>query len=73
MTNKRLSKAKLDEKLDQALKDSFPASDPVSFLEPAPVKDADRKPSVDEAADGGEAPRKAKAGRREVPDDPHRA
>jgi hypothetical protein len=28
----------LDEKLDQALADSFPASDPVSFLEPGPLE-----------------------------------
>jgi hypothetical protein len=25
-----------EDKLDRALKDSFPASDPVSFIEPAP-------------------------------------
>ena len=30
-----------DEKLDGALKDSFPASDPVSFLEPAPKEPND--------------------------------
>lgn len=29
-------------KLDKALKDSFPGSDPVSFLEAAPINDADR-------------------------------
>jgi hypothetical protein len=29
-------------KLDKALKDSFPGSDPVSFLQAAPIKDADR-------------------------------
>jgi hypothetical protein len=57
MTGKqRTLKAKLDDKLDQALQDSFPASDPVSFLEPAPVKDGDRKLPVVEA-------RKAKATR----------
>ena len=33
-------KTQLDDKLDQALKDSFPASDPVSSLEPAPLKKA---------------------------------
>jgi len=32
---------KLDRKLDAALKDSFPGSDPVSFLEAAPVKPGD--------------------------------
>jgi hypothetical protein len=36
-------KAEVDAKLDQALRDSFPASDPVSFIEPGPVKDSDRK------------------------------
>lgn len=29
-------------KLDKALKDSFPASDPVSFVEAAPIKQEDR-------------------------------
>ena len=33
--------AKLDDKLDKALKDSFPGSDPVSFQQPAPLKPAD--------------------------------
>ncbi len=39
------SKAEMDKKLDAALKDSFPGSDPVSFVEAAPVKekDGDRK------------------------------
>ena len=32
----------VDGKLDKALKDSFPGSDPVSFLEAAPIKDGDR-------------------------------
>lgn len=32
---------KLDRKLDAALKDSFPASDPVSFLEAAPAAPVD--------------------------------
>ncbi len=27
-----------DDKLDRALEDTFPASDPVSFIEPAPMK-----------------------------------
>jgi hypothetical protein len=40
-----------EDKLDEALEDSFPASDPVSFLEPAPKEpndtplDKERKPS----------------------------
>lgn len=32
---------KLDRKLDAALKDSFPGSDPVSFVEAAPIKPED--------------------------------
>jgi hypothetical protein len=36
-------KRKLDEKLDQALMDTFPGSDPVSFTEPAPVEQQDKK------------------------------
>lgn len=32
----------VESKLDRALKDSFPASDPVSFLEAAPIKPHDR-------------------------------
>jgi hypothetical protein len=43
----------VDDKLDQALRDSFPASDPVSFIEPGPVKDSDRK-----------LPERGKAGRK---------
>ncbi len=35
-----------DEKLDKALKDSFPGSDPVSFVEAAPIKPDDRKLST---------------------------
>ena len=31
----------LDEKLDRALEDTFPASDPVSITEPAPAKKKD--------------------------------
>lgn len=33
---------KLEKKLDAALKDSFPGSDPVSFIEAAPVKPGDQ-------------------------------
>jgi hypothetical protein len=67
----RILKAKIDDKLDQALQDSFPASDPVSFLEPVPANNGDRKLPVVEA--DSEAPEKARAKRRERPDDPHRA
>ena len=36
----------IDAKLDKALKDSFPGSDPVSFVEAAPIKPHDRKLST---------------------------
>ena len=63
MTGKqRTLKAKIDDKLDQALQDSFPASDPVSFLQPAPVKNGDRKlPVVEAGNDGGRPARARKA------------
>ena len=55
-------KARIDDKLDQSLKDSFPASDPVSFLEPVPMKDSDRKlPVVEAANDSGRRARARKA------------
>ncbi|MEA2850153.1 MAG: hypothetical protein QOE02_172 [Rhodospirillaceae bacterium] len=50
-------KDKVDEKLDQALQDSFPASDPVSFIEPGRVNDGDRKLPVVKAAARGKAGR----------------
>lgn len=34
---------KVQQCLDEAVDDSFPCSDPVSFLEPAPVKEGDAK------------------------------
>jgi hypothetical protein len=37
------AKQKVDEKLDQALEETFPGSDPVSFIEPAPVKEQDKE------------------------------
>ena len=44
-SKKRISsqdtKRKLDDKLDQALKDTFPASDPVAIAEPSPEDQAD--------------------------------
>lgn len=59
---KRALKAKVDEKLDQALQDSFPASDPVSFLVPVPMQDSDRKlPVVEAANDSGRTARARKA------------
>jgi hypothetical protein len=39
----KAKKRKLDEKLDEALKDSFPGSDPVSLTEPAPAKEQDKE------------------------------
>jgi hypothetical protein len=53
-------KAEVDDKLDQALRDSFPASDPVSFLEPGPAKDGDRKLPLAKAAARGKLRRKAR-------------
>jgi hypothetical protein len=47
------AKRKIDDKLDEALKDSFPSSDPVAFLEPAPdtpedpARDKHRKSAPD--------------------------
>jgi hypothetical protein len=53
-------KAEVDDRVDQALRDSFPASDLVAFLEPGPVKDDDRKLLVAKAAARGKAGRKAR-------------
>jgi hypothetical protein len=54
---------KLDKKLDAALKDSFPGSDPVSFVEAAPVKEQDRDlPAV--KAGEQQAPDKTAAARK---------
>ena len=53
-------KAEVDDKLDQALRDSFPASDPVSFIEPGPVNDGDRNLPVVKAAARGKAGREGK-------------
>ena len=43
---KKPAASDVDAKLDKALKDSFPGSDPVSFLEAAPIKKADRSLST---------------------------
>jgi hypothetical protein len=53
-------KAEVEDKLDQALRDSFPASDPVSFIEPGPLKDGDRNLPVVKAAARGKAGRKGR-------------
>jgi hypothetical protein len=39
---KAKAETEVDAKLDKALKDSFPGSDPVSFVEAAPIKKQDR-------------------------------
>ena len=57
------TKAKVDKKLDEALKESFPGSDPVSFAEAAPVKGEDRSlPEVELA--NQQAPQKAASARK---------
>jgi hypothetical protein len=43
---RKKAESDLDEKLDKALKDSFPGSDPVSFVEAAPIEPDDRKLST---------------------------
>lgn len=42
-------KERIEEKLDQALEDTFPASDPVAFIMPVPPKPRDRKLPIVEA------------------------
>jgi hypothetical protein len=56
-------KDQIEDKLDQALKDSFPASDPVSFLQPAPMQDGDRKLPVVEAANDSGRPARVRKGK----------
>jgi len=56
-------KDQIEDKLDQALKDSFPASDPVSFLQPVPIKDSDRKLPVVRAANDTGRPARARKGK----------
>lgn len=62
MANKarRTLKAAVEDKLDQALEDSFPASDPVSFIEPAPGDDVDRKLPAAKAARQAKAAHKGR-------------
>lgn len=56
-------KKKLDKKLDSALKDTFPSSDPVAVSEPSAVQDQDRTlPEV--KASEQQAPEKTKAARK---------
>lgn len=52
-------KDKVDDKLDQALEDSFPASDPVSFIEPGPANGGGRKLPAVKANGRGKAARRA--------------
>lgn len=57
----------VDAKLDKALKDSFPGSDPVSFVEAAPIKKQDRALSTvpDEEPEEKKSPGTRIAGVRE--------
>ena len=57
------TKQKVDRKLDDALEASFPGSDPVSFAEPAPVKEKDRSLPEVKLADQ-QAPQKTAAARK---------
>ena len=57
------AKQQVDSKLDEALKASFPDSDPVSFAQPAPVKENDRSLPEVKLADQ-QAPQKASAAQR---------
>jgi hypothetical protein len=45
-TPPKQAESEVDAKLDKALRDSFPGSDPVSFVEAAPIKKHDRKLST---------------------------
>ena len=51
-TPKPAAASTVDAKLDKALKDSSPGSDPVSFVQPAPVKDGDLKLSTVKSSGG---------------------
>lgn len=46
-------KRKLDDKLDKALEDSFPASDPVSFVEPSPDESSESDQDKDRKSQTG--------------------
>ena len=52
-------RARMEDKLDRALKDSFPASDPVSFLQPAPGNGSRRELATVKAVRRGKVDRKA--------------
>jgi hypothetical protein len=54
------TKEMIDEKLDRALQDTFPASDPVAFIEPAPGKQGGRAHSSE---GGARDPGKGRAAR----------
>jgi hypothetical protein len=56
---RQTQKARMDDKLDQALEDSFPASDPVSFIEPGPANGGDRRLPAVKAVGRDKAARKA--------------
>jgi hypothetical protein len=57
---RQTQKARMEDKLDQALEDSFPASDPVSFIEPGPANGGGQKLPVGKEAAPGKAGRKGK-------------
>lgn len=57
-------KGRMDDKLDQALADSFPASDPVSFIQPAPMNPGDRELTVVESSGRQPITRSTRGGRR---------
>jgi hypothetical protein len=56
---RQTQKARMDDKLDQALEDSFPASDPVSFIEPGPANGGHRRLPAEKPVGRGKATRKA--------------
>jgi hypothetical protein len=57
------TKKKLDRQLDDALKGTFPGSDPVAVAQPAPIHEEDRElPAVKMAEQ--QAPRRTKAARK---------
>jgi hypothetical protein len=57
------AKGKLDMKLDEALDGTFPGSDPIAFVEAAPLKEEDRSLPVVKVAEQ-QARKKTRAARR---------
>ena len=48
----RDTERQVDDKLDEALKDTFPASDPVAFIQPAPKQPHDAPREKDRRKSG---------------------